>query len=47
MTGKLLTGIIDDETYGFVDSSIRSNITRRAKRMQKEVKGYWGPVIHR
>ena len=23
------------------------NITGRTERMQNEVKGYWGPVIHR
>ena len=39
LTLKLLTGIIADETYGF-------HITRKAERI-KEVKGYWGPVIHR
>ena len=40
---KLLARIIADEFLWF--SGERRDITRRVERMQKEVKGYWGPVI--
>ena len=46
LTWRLLTGIIIvAEIDGFPDNE--GMLTRRAERMQKEVKGYWGPIIHR
>ena len=39
LTWKLLTGIIAEEIYGFLQNK---DITRRADRIQKKVKGYWG-----